>query len=304
MKTLLQPSNLAEIFLNSRPQLVVYCEGAGDAALLRFLLRTALLSKCDIHVLSRARGSHEDELTMQVIPSVSRRGGFQVPFDETRTAEAILAKSGPGRVHELLARYSKRIGADLVIVPIPPNRNRLWSSSIAERLARYIPVLAVPIESALEGDGFSSRPFRWLVPLEGSMVAETILGPLSSLTTWLPSEVTLIQPLDLASLWSDRVVGDHFSTSSSLSPSIWESNEYLLRCARHRFNNAQVRICCTTGSDALSSILHLADSSTFDAVAIGLSNRWRISRYLTAELNELVLRSVRKPVLLFEPGAG
>lgn len=303
MKTLTHHPKLSKNLPKSQPQVVVYSDAALDTSVLRFLERTMPLSKFDIHYISRSSGSQHDQLTVQVKHSVRKQGDYQISFDATQTADALLAKCGPGRTDDLLARYSKRIGADLVIVPMLSDRLLLWTNNIAERLARHFPVLAVPTGAAIERTDLSSRPLRWLVPLEGSIVAESILGPLSSLTNWLASEVTLIQPLDLASGWSDRIVSDPFATSSKLAPSIGDSTDYLMRCARHKFTNAQVRVCCTTGSDAVSSILHLADSSTIDAVAIGLSNRWPISRYLTAELNELVLRRVRKPILLFEPGS-
>jgi hypothetical protein len=54
-----------------------------------------------------------------------------------------------------------------------------------------------------------------------------------------------------------------------------------------------------TEADGVRSIVRLANSSAIDVVAIGLSNRWRITRLLAAELNEVLLRRLRKPVLLF-----
>jgi nucleotide-binding universal stress UspA family protein len=65
------------------------------------------------------------------------------------------------------------------------------------------------------------------------------------------------------------------------------------------FVNTPARICCVTDCDPVRSILRLANSSAIDAVAIGLSKRWRVTRLLAAELNELLLRKVQKPVLLF-----
>jgi nucleotide-binding universal stress UspA family protein len=84
-----------------------------------------------------------------------------------------------------------------------------------------------------------------------------------------------------------------------MGPSISDSSDYLARMAELVFVNTPTRICCVTDPDPVRSILLLANSSAIDAVAIGLSKRWRLTRLFAAELNELLLHKVQKPVLLF-----
>jgi hypothetical protein len=143
------------------------------------------------------------------------------------------------------------------------------------------------------------RRLRWLVPLDGSPFAEAILGPLRSLAGWLPSDITLVQPLTVARLWSERVGRIRMASASRMGLSISDSFEYLSRLGERGFADSPTRICCLTDSDPVRSIVRLANSPAIDAVAIGLSKRWRITRMFAAELNEFLYRKVRKPVLLF-----
>jgi hypothetical protein len=116
---------------------------------------------------------------------------------------------------------------------------------------------------------------------------------------WAASDITLLQPLEFARFWRERVGRNHLGSVSEIGPSISDSSDYLARIAERGFANSPNRVCCATDSDVARSIVRLANSSAIDAVAIGLSNRWRMTRLLAAELNELLFRKVRKPVLLF-----
>lgn len=305
MKTTTQRRNQTIAFERAQLRLVVYCEGSIDESALRFLSRISTLSQADVHFIGGSDGWFEKQPTVEVRRPVGslRSREYRLSVSKTQSAQALLAKCGRGKVDEVVARYCKRLAANLVIVPLRLDHRGLWSVGLAERLGRSFPVLAVPAGQGSDSIGESRARLRWLVPLEGSKVAEAILGPLSSLTTWLPSDITLIQPLPFAKLWRHRFAQNEWDSPSTIEPSIFDSQDYLTRSLHRNFSDSPLRVCCAIDSDGVAAIVRLANSPAIDAVAIGLSNNWPISRFLTGELNELILRQVRKPVLLFEPGS-
>jgi hypothetical protein len=280
-------------------RLVVVCEQPADESVLGFLSSLPAVRGIDIHVISGSDGSHPTVRVLRQIPTLDG-GGSRLSVAESKSAQQRLAICGPGSTHELLARYCARIDANFVIVMMAPTDRFTyrWSASVAERLACHFPVLAIPAEGASNAFDLERR-IRWLVPLDGSPSAEAVLDPLRSLTSWLPSDITLLQPLEYAYLWQSRVARSRLASMAKVGPSISDSCDYLARVADRGFAGSPTRVCCATDSDAVRSIVRLANSSAIDAVAIGLSNRWRITRLLAAELNELLLRRVRKPILLF-----
>jgi hypothetical protein len=289
-------------FVSKGMRLVVFCEQPADASILRFLSGVAAVPEMEVHVVVGSNRRHGQNPTVRVLRQDSGlcTSGNRLTRFDSKPAQDLLSRCGPGNTHEVLARYCAKIGAHLVIVTAgAAGRAATWETiSLAERLAWHFPVLAIPADgtaAAIE----TGRPIRWLVPLDGSPSAEAIVDPLAFVANWLPSDITLLQPLEYARLWQDRVGRKQPASIARLGPSILDSSEYLAGIAGSRFANSPTRICCTTEADAMRSIVRLANSSAFDAVAMGLSNRWRITRMLAAELNEMLLRRVRKPILLF-----
>lgn len=288
-------------FVSNGMRRVVFFEHPADASILGFLSGVAAVPAMEVHVVGANRRNVQYP-TVQVLRQDSglSNSGNRLARLDSQPAQDLLSRCGPGNTHEVLARYCATIGAHLVIVKVAANRAATWgAASLAERLALHFPVLVIPAEgnaATIE----AGRRMRWLVPLDGSPSAEAILDPLDSIAKWLPSEVTLFQPLEYARLWQRRVGRNQRASFARLGPSILDSSEYLAGLGESRFAGSPTRVCCSTESHAVGSIVRLANSPAFDAVAIGLSNRWRITRLLAAELNELLLRRVRKPVFLVQ----
>lgn len=301
MKTTSFAALRSQAFVSKGTRLVVYCERPADASSLEFLRGVPAVPEIDIHLVIGSDRRSGQKLTVRVLRQDSgfNASGNRLTRIESKPAKELLSKCGPGNIHELLARYCARIDANLVILTGAAHRTVAWGASLAERLAWHFPVLAIPTEGTAPAIDIGRR-IRWLVPLDGSPSAEAILEPLDSLANWLPSDITLLQPLEYARLWQKRVGKKQPASIARLGPSISDSREYLAGIAGFRFANSPTRVGCTTEANTLRSIVRLANSSAFDAVAIGLSNRWRITRLLAAELNEPLLRRVRKPVLLLQ----
>ena len=305
MKTMSFAAVRSPALISKGMRLVVFCEQPADASSLEFLSGIPAVPEIDIHVVIGSDRRNGQNLTVRVLRPDSglSDSGNRLARIESKLAQELLSKCGPGNIHERLARYCARIDANLVIVKVAANRAATWgTASLAERLAWHFPVLTIPAEGNAAAID-TGRRMRWLVPLDGSPSAEAILDPLDSLANWLPSDITLLQPLEYARLWQRRVGRKQRASIARLGPSVLDSCEYLAGMAESRFADSPTRVCCSTESNTVRSIVRLANSSAFDAVAIGLSNRWRITRLLAAELNELLLRHVRKPVLLLQSGS-
>jgi nucleotide-binding universal stress UspA family protein len=301
MKTMSFAAIRSPGIVSNSVRLVVFCERSADASVLDLLSGFPAVPEMEVHVVVGSERSGAPRPTVRVLRRDSglRPSGDGLGRIESKAAQDLLSSCGPGNIHERLARYCARLDVNLVIVKVAANWASTWgTASLAERLAWHFPVLVTPAE----GDAVTidtGQRMRWLVPLDGSPSAEAILDPLDSIANWLPSEVTLFQPLEYARLWQRRIGRKQRASISRLGPAILDSSEYLAGVAESRFADSPTRVCCSTESDAVGSIVRLTNSPAFDAVAIGLSNRWRITRLLAAELNELLLRRVRKPVFLF-----
>ena len=110
------------------------------------------------------------------------------------------------------------------------------------------------------------------------------------------SEVTAVQPLDYAQLWTQRIVGA--PRDRRIGVSVADSNDYLLRVAARSGAGLVTRVCSVAERNSLAAVRRMIDSSAVDGVAIGLSRRSRLSRCLTGEFSEWVLGRLKKPYLL------
>jgi nucleotide-binding universal stress UspA family protein len=268
---------------------------------LPFISRLPVAPNLTVHIISDSKRRNGTGLAVNVVPLPQDRGD-RTNEAGSQLAQDLLANCGPGSVSELLIRYSRRIAASLVVVPATPSNHftRWWSLSLAERVARHIPVLAIPAGVPL-GPLDTQRRLRWLVPLDGSAAAEVVLDPLRSIASWLPSDITLLQPLQFASRWRTRVAGNRDARLTGIS--IADSRDYLSRTASIYNFASPTRVCCTTDSGSVCSIVRLANGPGIDAVALGFSNRGRFTRMVAAELSELLHAKVCKPVLMFRPAA-
>lgn len=287
--------------LNDCPaRVVVMANQRLDASLWPLIERLAAATDLDLHVVpSSSAYAREDDS-----PSVILRRWYR--GDRQRRSQAVLreqaatvwAECGPGAAPERVIRYCARIGASLAIVPERENQGlrHWWRPALAERLARHLPVLSVP--AGYQPPFNSDRRFHWLVVLDGSAAAEAVLRPLSSLTSWLPSDVTYVQALEHAQRWRGRMAGNRLAAVARLGVSRADSRDYLLRVAAQAGPGRGVRVSCISDRDSLATVARMIDSEGVDGVALGLSRRSRFMRRIGGEFNEWLLGKFRKPYLL------
>src|SRR5688572_8577533 len=237
------------------------------------------LTNLELHIVGSAPNGHGNEPASIVMPSNGIGGKYEhSEAAQSRHAQALWTKCGPGTAYEHVIRYSTRIGAKLAVIQegLSSDRRNWWRPSAAERLSYQVPVLSVPATTHSAFD--FSRRFRWLVVLDGSDYAEAVLRPLQLLARWLPTDVTLAQPLAHAQLWRTRVAGNQPPAVTRLGVSIADSGDYLLRMAAHQGAGVCVRVCSVSDRNPAAALMRMIDSDAVDGVAVGLSKRSRFIR--------------------------
>jgi nucleotide-binding universal stress UspA family protein len=102
-----------------------------------------------------------------------------------------------GSVADTISAHAEAIGADLLVMTTQGRGPlaRFWLGSVADELVRQanIPILFVRSQSA--APDFSQEPAfgRVLIPLDGSPLAERVLGPVFALDTGAQTEYTLLR---------------------------------------------------------------------------------------------------------------
>lgn len=289
--------------LTQRPvRILVVRDQRAGGSLEPILNHLSSLANLELHIvesgLSRAPVIDSPTIVSPSYDLTARREDLRSA--QSRSARALWFKCGPGNIHERLVRYSARIDASLVIVQGSLGRTSWWRPSAAERLSFHVPVLSVAASTQPEFE-ISSR-FRWLVVLDGSPYAEAALRPLRRIARWLPSEVTLVQPLEFAQLWARRVVSHQSVAMARLGVSIADAEDYLRRVSAQLGTGVPVRTCCLSERKSLSTVMRMIDSEAADGVAIGLSRQSKFLRRIEGEFNELIIGKLKKPYLLTTAG--
>lgn len=197
---------------------------------------------------------------------------------------------------EALAEYAAREGVDLVVMTTHGRGplTRSWLGSVADGLLRRatVPVLLLrPREQAPElGQAPVIRHI--LVALDGSPLAEEVLGPALALGALLRSRYTLL-----------RVIDPRFSEGSSPPPAErLEAEAYLGGvAARLRQRGAEVRTAVAGGRPAAAAILREADLQSADLVALATHGHGRVGRLLLGSCADKVIRGATRPVLVQPP---
>jgi hypothetical protein len=284
-------------------KVVVVCEQLQDRAAQQIIGALSSFAGLELHVieLQAPKGGHSALGRVHCSLTSAGQRATASPLAESQAVDEVWNMSWPGAVHERIIRYCHRTAAELVIVPenINGQKRIWWREALAEKLARYVPVLSLPAQMNYQELMGSQRPLRWVVALDGTIAAEQVLGPLRSIMRWLPSEVLLIQPLDYAQLNRHRVASHKSASIARMGVSIADSTDYLQRIAQRHLPGVSTRVCCLNDSNSSAALIRAINSPAFGAVALGLSNQWRIIRRFRGEFNETIFNKVEKPRLLY-----
>ena len=210
-----------------------------------------------------------------------------------------------GYVAEEIAEYAARVGADMVLITTHGHTgvSRMWLGSVADALVRLttLPLLVVhPAQGEqLPADVFSFRHI--MVPLDGSSLSATILGPATDLARAGGARMTLVHVVSSSAVLGARIFP---LLPDDLAPAVAKARAYLERLADElREDGLQVDVHVEEHEAPGRAIAALADKLDADLIALATHGYGGLKRALLGSVADKVLRSSPLPLLVQRPGA-
>ncbi|MBL8794151.1 MAG: universal stress protein [Planctomycetia bacterium] len=190
---------------------------------------------------------------------------------------------------------------------------RVWLGSVADRLIRE---LAVPLLLVRPTEGKANfteevRLRHFLLPLDGTPLAEQIIEPAIALGELMDTEYTLlrvIQPVPTTDYLAERMrtggtpgvlVAPSETTRAQLHT---RAQAYLDQVAeRFREKLLRVRTCVAEETQPAVAVLETADHLPADLIAMQTHGRRGLSRLLFGSVADKVLRGAKMPLLIQRP---
>jgi nucleotide-binding universal stress UspA family protein len=210
-----------------------------------------------------------------------------------------------GPVALTLAEYIRDIGVDLVVMSSHGRGGiqRAWLGSVADQLVRTleIPILLVrpPGEESCSG---SPRLQKILVPLDGSELAEAILGSAVSLARLWNSELRLVQVVHPIALGMGTALSLPSFQQELTDGGRQAAQMYLDKVAEVlKAQGLKASGTAVIGGLAAGSILRLARTEEADAIAIATHGRGGVRRFLLGSVADKLVRGAEIPILVHRP---
>ena len=209
--------------------------------------------------------------------------------------------SGP--VNDVLQGYARRNNIDLIVMSTHGRSgiSRLSLGSVTDSLIRHttIPVLVVRPPTSYLNPQVAKPITRIVVPLDGSTLAEQILGPVLALAKLEQAEITLLNVL----------IPRSYSQKEIVDPSLpwWDKDiavaqAYLLRTAGElRRNGVAVTTDIVISENVASAIGDFASREKADLIAIATHGRGGLARMFRGSVADSVMHSSRVSMLVFKP---
>jgi nucleotide-binding universal stress UspA family protein len=273
-----------------RPLSVLYMEGAGAV-------------NDDLEAVLRKHG--EDYLT-DVAARVQKASGLPV-------ASSLVDGEVAPAIQETVARAA----VDLVVLTTHARgpMGRFWLGSVADELVRRLVVPTVLVRPTEEGSDLGREPAlkHILLPLDGSALAEQILGPAADLAELMAADLTLLRVIHPVLPMKGTFPGATVQQRvQALITQIEEAQEALRQEAlrylegvaqRLRGRSLGVRTKVVAEHQPATAVLHEAAVSSPDTDLIALETHGRrgLSRLLLGSVADKVLRGSLVPVLVQRP---
>jgi nucleotide-binding universal stress UspA family protein len=207
-----------------------------------------------------------------------------------------------GPVTETLHEYALTIKAELIVMTTHGRGalSRLWLGSIADRLIRQVsvPVLLVrPQEQPLD---IAHEPSisHILVPLDGSVLAETILACATALGRLTQAEYTLLQVIEPIFTAHRAAASTSIVDEQAMKIARSQAQAYLAQVAsRLRSDGLRVQTATAVGSPA-RAILDYVRGHGVDLIALETYGQTGLAHWLLGGVADKVIRGTTVPVLL------
>jgi nucleotide-binding universal stress UspA family protein len=192
-------------------------------------------------------------------------------------------------------------GADLIVMSTHGRSGigRWLYGSVADaviRLAR-VPVMLIPSDVSVPWP--TDRRFQIVVPIDGSLLSEAVLGPAVELATGLDAEVILAEVVTWPPLvYSDPIELLPYDPEEQLA----EARGYLADVAtRLRNSGASVRCLADVGRKPAETIVRLAHDEHADLIAMATHGRSGVARVVLGSTTTGTLKHAGIPLLIVRP---
>ena len=207
-----------------------------------------------------------------------------------------------GPIADVLAAFARRNDVDLIVISSHGRRGmaRLALGSVTDLLIRQttIPVLVVKPKASYLSPEATKEFHSVVVPLDGSGLAEQILGPIVPLARVEDADVTLLHIL---------APEETPNTTQAASAPWWEkkvaaARGYLSRQTKAiRAQGVSAKVDVVIGENVAESITDYARREGADLIAIATHGRGGLARVLRGSVADGVTKRAMCSILVFHP---
>lgn len=207
-----------------------------------------------------------------------------------------------GDVAEELAEYADEVHSDMIFLTTHglTGVNRLWLGSVTDEIVRRttVPLFVVhPTEAGEAREGLSIRHI--LVPLDGSELAETVLGPATELARAFDAKVTLTRVVRSGESRGWPVLAE---LRERPVPPIDGALEYLRGVADELTRDGlDVHVHVERGNLPATAIVRSAEYLDADVIAMATHGYGGVKRTVLGSVADKILRTSTIPMLVMRP---
>jgi nucleotide-binding universal stress UspA family protein len=223
-----------------------------------------------------------------------------------RLGRALTSAVLQGPVAPTLARYGRELGTDLLVMTTHGRGGirRAWLGSVADQLIRTseVPILVVrPTEAGLGGS--FPAPSNVLVPLDGSGLAEAVLGPAAVLARLWDAEISLVQVVRPVVPTSDPPLPFPVGYSDQVTRMRREAAQDYVRDVAERLRGSGVKASgeAVLGGGVAETLLELARPERVHLLAIATHGLGGLRRLVLGSVADKLVRGAEVPVLVVRP---
>jgi nucleotide-binding universal stress UspA family protein len=196
-----------------------------------------------------------------------------------------------------LIEYAEAVNTDMIVMTSHGRSGlrRLWLGSVADDLIQRA---ARPVIVVHPGEEPTTRVRHILVPLDGSALAESVLGPASELARATGARMTIAQVVPRDALGEASAV----SGAGWVDASVAEATRYLEDTAKTlREEGLTVATHVTGGVSPVLAINQMVDELDADFIAMATHGYGGLTRTVLGSVAEHLLRSASVPILVMRP---
>ncbi len=221
---------------------------------------------------------------------------------EGATVDARVLDDG-ARVTEGLVEYAGEVGADLIVMTSHGRsglQRALWGSVADEMIRRTaVPVLVIHPDREEAPSATPLTVDHILVPLDGSPLAESVLGPTKELAAATGARITLTHVVPDLSYLGPRILGFR---PDRLEPELDGALAYLEPLAADlRREGFDAAVHPVVGGEAAVSIASLAEELDAEVIAIATHGYGGAKRTLLGSVTDRLLAATNLPLLVVRP---